>query len=52
MSEHPTAAGVRRGFERFAAGDPEGLLIAGENGRWVDIRAQPLDQAAFDAFWR
>ena len=131
MNEHPTAVGVRRGFERFAAGDPEGLLslfeadaiwhvpgasamsgdyrgleeilpflrrtaeltsgtyhvellwvvaddehavavyraqgereggrsldieqallIAVEDGRWVDIRAQPLDQAAFDAFWR
>ena len=130
MSEHPTAALVRHGFERFADGDPEGLLslfaddavwhvpgasamsgdyrgleqilpflrrtaeltsgtyrvellwvvaddehavavyraqgerdggrsldveqallIGVEDGRWVDIRAQPLDQAAFDAFW-
>jgi ketosteroid isomerase-like protein len=130
MSVHPTAALVRHGFERFAAGDPEGLLslfaadavwhvpganamsgdyrgleqilpflrrtaeltsgtyriellwvvadhehavavyrargerdggraldieqvllIEVEDGRWVDIRAQPLDQAAFDAFW-
>jgi ketosteroid isomerase-like protein len=130
LSEHPTAVGVRRGFERFAAGDPEGLLslfaadavwhvpgasdmsgdyrgldeilpflrrtaeltngtyrvellwvvadaehavavyraqgereggrsldieqallIEVEDGRWIDIRAQPLDQAAFDAFW-
>ena len=130
MSEHPAAALVRQGFERFAAGDSEGLLslfstdavwhvpgtsaVSGdyrgldeilpflrrtaeltggtyrvevlwvvaddqravavyraqgerddgrrldieqallidiEDGRWVNIRAQPLDQAAFDAFW-
>ena len=130
MSEHPNAALVRRGFERFVGGDPAGLLelfapeavwhvpganamsgdyrgldeiiaflrrrpssraaptassccgsspttstpsrstapsgerdggrsldieqallIGVEDGRWVDIRAQPLDQAAFDAFW-
>lgn len=29
----------------------QALLIRVENGRWADIRAQPLDQAAFDAFW-
>jgi ketosteroid isomerase-like protein len=29
----------------------QALLLALEDGRWVDIRAQPLDQAAFDAFW-
>ena len=129
MSEHPNAARAREGFERFIAGDPEGLLalfaphavwhvsganaMAGdytgldeilaflrrtreitdgtyqvellwvvaddehvvplyrargrrgertldieqalfirvEDGLWVDVRAQPLDQAAFDAFW-
>ena len=129
MSEHPNAARAREGFERFIAGDPEGLLelfaphavwhVPGENamagehsgldeilaflrrtreltdgtyqvellwvvaddehvvplyrargrrgertldieqalfirvedGLWVDVRAQPLDQAAFDAFW-
>ncbi len=29
----------------------QALLIRIEDGRWTDIRAQPLDQAAFDAFW-
>lgn len=29
----------------------QALLIEVVDGRWVDIRAQPLDQAAFDAFW-
>ena len=29
----------------------QALLIGVEDGRWVDIRAQPLDQAEFDAFW-
>lgn len=129
MSEHPNARRTREGFDRFIAGDPEGLLelfaphavwhvpggnaMAGdyvgleeilaflrrtrevtdgtyqvellwvvaddehvvplyrargrrgertldieqalfirvEDGLWVDVRAQPLDQAAFDAFW-
>ncbi|MGZ8783549.1 MAG: nuclear transport factor 2 family protein [Gaiellaceae bacterium] len=130
MSEHPNAANVRHGFERFVGGDAEGLLdlfapdavwhVPGANamtgsyrgleqilaflrrtaeltvgtyrvdllwaiaddehavavyrargerdgnrsldveqallielrdGTWADIRAQPLDQAAFDAFW-
>ena len=129
MSEHPNARRTREGFERFRAGDPEGLLelfapdsvwhvpgknaMAGdyrgldeilaflrrtreltdgtyqvellwvvaddehvvplyrargrrgertldieqalfirvEDGQWVDVRAQPLDQAAFDVFW-
>jgi hypothetical protein len=27
------------------------LLIEVRDGRWTDIRAQPLDQAEFDAFW-
>jgi ketosteroid isomerase-like protein len=27
------------------------LLIGLRDGLWADIRAQPLDQAAFDAFW-
>lgn len=30
----------------------QALLITVAGGRWVDVRAQPLDQAAFDAFWR
>ena len=29
----------------------QALLIDIKGGRWLDIRAQPLDQAAFDAFW-
>ena len=29
----------------------QALLIELRDGRWRDIRAQPLDQAAFDAFW-
>ena len=29
----------------------QALLIRVEDGRWIDVRAQPLDQAAFDAFW-
>ena len=29
----------------------QALLLTGEDGQWADIRAQPLDQAAFDAFW-
>ncbi len=29
----------------------QALLIEVRDGRWTDIRAQPLDQAAFDAFW-
>jgi hypothetical protein len=42
-----------------AAGDREGraldieqaLLVELEGGRWKVVRAQPLDQAAFDGFW-
>lgn len=30
----------------------QALLIDVEGGRWTRIRAQPLDQASFDAFWR
>jgi uncharacterized protein len=30
----------------------QALLIELRDGLWADIRAQPLDQAAFDAFWR
>ena len=29
----------------------QALLVGVEDGLWADIRAQPLDQAAFDAFW-
>ena len=29
----------------------QALLIRVEDGRWVDVRAQPLDQQAFDTFW-
>ena len=27
------------------------LLVELRDGLWTDIRAQPLDQQAFDAFW-
>jgi ketosteroid isomerase-like protein len=29
----------------------QALLVGLEEGRWKVVRAQPLDQAAFDAFW-
>ena len=29
----------------------QALLVELEDGRWKLVRAQPLDQAAFDAFW-
>jgi ketosteroid isomerase-like protein len=29
----------------------QALLIELRDGLWIDVRAQPLDQAAFDAFW-
>jgi ketosteroid isomerase-like protein len=29
----------------------QALFVEVEGGLWSDIRAQPLDQAAFDAFW-
>lgn len=29
----------------------QALLVRVEDGLWADIRAQPLDQPAFDAFW-
>ena len=29
----------------------QALLVELEHGRWKVVRAQPLDQAAFDAFW-
>ena len=30
----------------------QALLIELRDGLWTDIRAQPLDQAAFETFWR
>jgi uncharacterized protein (TIGR02246 family) len=29
----------------------QALLVELDDGRWKVVRAQPLDQAAFDAFW-
>ena len=29
----------------------QALLVELRDGLWTDIRAQPLDQAAFDTFW-
>jgi len=43
------ARGEREG--RRSLDIEQALLIGVEDGRWVEIRAQPLDQAAFDAFW-
>ena len=44
---------------RAVGGRPDGreldieqaLLVELEDGRWKVVRAQPLDKAAFDAFW-
>jgi uncharacterized protein len=44
---------------RARGGRPDGraldieqaLLVELEDGRWKVVRAQPLDQAAFDCFW-
>lgn len=30
----------------------QALLVELRDGLWTDIRAQPLDERAFDAFWR
>jgi uncharacterized protein len=43
------AQGEREG--RRALDIEQALLIELRDGRWADIRAQPLDQAAFDRFW-
>jgi hypothetical protein len=29
----------------------QALLVELRDGYWADVRAQPLDQQAFDAFW-
>jgi len=48
VSEHPNAATVRgRALARHRAG----ALIELSERSWTVVRAQPLDQAAFDAFW-
>lgn len=53
-------SGAHRGRDAIARGArPDGrsldieqaLLIEIENGLWQNVRAQPLDQARFDAFW-
>jgi len=50
--EHTVAVYRARGERDGRALDIEqALLIALRDGLWADIRAQPLDQAAFDAFW-
>jgi uncharacterized protein len=43
------ARGQREG--RRSLDIQQALLIELRDGLWADIRAQPLDQAAFDAFW-
>jgi len=50
--EHLVAVYRARGEREGRLLDIEqALLIRVENGLWTDIRAQPLDQAAFDRFW-
>jgi ketosteroid isomerase-like protein len=50
--EHTVAVYRARGERAGCELDIEqALLIELREGRWTDIRAQPLDQAAFDAFW-
>jgi ketosteroid isomerase-like protein len=51
--EHVVAVYRARGERdrRQALDIEQALLIALHNRLWSDIRAQPLDQAAFDAFW-
>ena len=43
------AVGERRDGRRLDI--EQALLVELEDGRWKLVRAQPLDQAAFDAFW-
>jgi len=43
------ARGERDG--RAALDIEQALLIRVDDGRWTEIRAQPLDQPAFDEFW-
>jgi ketosteroid isomerase-like protein len=43
------ARGERDG--RAALDIEQALLIELREGLWADIRAQPLDEPAFDAFW-
>lgn len=50
--EHVVAVYRARGEREGRSLDIEqALLIRVEDGRWSDIRAQPLDQPAFEAFW-
>jgi ketosteroid isomerase-like protein len=43
------ARGERHG--RASLDIEQALLVELRDGFWVDVRAQPLDQPAFDAFW-
>lgn len=50
--EHTVAVYRARGERAGRQLDIEqALLIELRNGLWADVRAQPLDQPAFDAFW-
>ena len=50
--EHTVAVYRARGEREGRSLDIEQALLVGvRDGLWVDIRAQPLDQDAFDAFW-
>jgi ketosteroid isomerase-like protein len=43
------ARGDRQG--RASLDIEQALIVELRDGLWVDVRAQPLDQLAFDAFW-
>ena len=50
--EHLVAVYRARGEREGRTLDIEqALLVQLEDGLWADIRAQPLDAAAFDSFW-
>ena len=50
--DHVVAVYQARGEREGRTIDIEqALLVDVEDGLWKDIRAQPLDQPAFDAFW-
>jgi ketosteroid isomerase-like protein len=50
--DHVAAVYRARGArDRRSLDIEQALLVNLRDGLWADIRAQPFDQAAFDAFW-
>ena len=47
----PSTAPAASVTDRAPLDIEQALLVELEDGLWTVIRAQPLDQAAFDAFW-